>query len=325
MRDNERTRLINPEKFQKNMETMNPLSGWKNPVPNAFSVHGVTLDKNGANLSTSGLKDKAEETANKALSWVQVNPQHKFDLAIPRGYIKIQLEGNTADYTFTQQSVGQQDYGYTATQQVQSYTTPEGFKVSFTPASVGNEYTGCSTLYQVLFPETMGSQAEHLKVLNTLLQRCREIKKGFDMKQLIEILNSVPVDPSASAGDYLIFQKNGKLVISMLGTELRFQANPDGGTKEDFAPEIASPSVNTALYAITDPLTGNGIGPIPAVVAEHGIYSWTPGSGYDYCLGQLTLKRVTTIAAAGIPQDMLKAHQAKLDDIAKEQAKQQQH
>ena len=292
MKDNERTHLINPENFEQNTEVSRPFDGWSNPVPNAFSVQGAT----------SGIKG----ASNKALSWVQVNPQYKFNLGIPHAFIRIHLD-STARYTHAGQQLGSQNYALHPAVTQQSFSTPAQLKVSFVPVNVGNEYAGAASLYDALFPRALGSDNDHAKVLSTLLQRCREIQKDFSLDQLIAVLKATPIDISGTQNDYIIFPKKNVLV-ARLAAQAYSEVSwilpaqvADGGQKE-IAKEDVTGQPNTAFYTVTEPVTGTSIGPIPAVSQEHGSFKWTPGSGFDGCLGELNVARTTTFPAFGAPE-----------------------
>lgn len=288
MKENDRTHLINPENFAANQLEKKGFDGWKNPVPNAFSVHGVTSN-------------------NLAVSWVQVNPQYKFNLGIPHAYIRIRIESNKARYSFAQQALGDENYGFRPTVSSNSFTTPAQLKVSFIPVNLGNEYAGSTSLYDVLFPSALNARNEHTKVLSTLLQRCREIRKGYTLDQLVRVLKSTPVDPSGIQNEFYIFPSKGELTAAFASQALS-QArwiNPltqADGSKKEIAREDLVGQPNTALFTVTEPLTGASIGPVPAVTQEHGSFTWTPGSGFDGCLGELSVARTTEIPAAGVPQ-----------------------
>lgn len=290
MRDNDRTHLINPENFNSNTDTAKLFDGWKNPVPNAFSVHGQTNSVN-----------------NRAVSWVQVNPQYKFNLGIPHSYIKIKLAGNNAVYTYTQRNLGQENYSYKTGASSPSFTTPEQLKVTFFPVKFGNEYNGASTLYDALFPSSLESQQEHEKVMSTLLQRCREIQKGFSADQLVQVLKTTPLEIAAMQSEYIIFPKKN-ILIGRSAARAYSEAswiNPstqaDGSSKE-IAHEDLIGRPNSAWFTVVEPVTNSSIGPLPAATAEHGSFNWAPGSGFDGCLGELSVSRTTTFAAAGVPE-----------------------
>lgn len=288
MKDNDRTHLINPETFAANKLENKGFDGWKNPVPNAFSVNG-----------SAG--------ANQAVSWVQVNPQYKFNLGIPHAYIKIKIENNKARYSFAQQPLGEENYAFRPIVTSTSFTTPAQLKVSFIPVNLGNEYATANSLYDVLFPAALNAKNEHAKVLSTILQRCREIRKGYTADQLVKVLKSTPVDPTGIQNEFYIFPSKNDLTAALASQALRQASwiNPMGradGSQKQIAREDVLGQPNSAMFTVTEPLTGASIGPIPALTQEHGSFKWTPGSGFDGCLGELNISRTTEFPAAGVPQ-----------------------
>lgn len=292
MKDNERTHLINPESFEANTEAAKPLDGWKNPVPNAFSVHGATSGVQGL--------------SNKALSWVQVNPQYKFNLGIPHAFIRIHLD-NSAVYSHLGERLGSESYAFRPGVSAQSFTTAAQLKVNFVPVNIGNEYAGATSLYDALFPKALNATNEHTKVLNTLLQRCREIQKDFSLDQLVAVLKATPVDFTGTQSDYIIFPKKNVLV-ARLAAQAYSEVNwilptqkADGGQKE-IAREDVVGQPNTAMFTVTEPVLGTTIGPLPVVSQEHGSFKWTPGSGFDGCLGEMNVSRTTSLPAFGVPE-----------------------
>ncbi len=289
MKDNDRTHLINPENFNANKLENKGFDGWKNPVPNAFSVHGESANN------------------NLAMSWVQVNPQYKFNLGIPHAYVKIKIDPNKARYTFAQQPLGEENYEFRPSVTSTSFTTPAQLKVTFVPVNLGNEYATANSLYDVMFPKALNAKNEHSKVLSTLLQRCREIRKGYTLDQLVKVLKSTAVDPTGLQNEFYIFPSKNELTAALASQALS-QArwiNPltqADGSKKEIAHEDSIGQPNTAMFTVTEPITGASIGPIPAVTQEHGTFNWTPGSGFDGCLGELSISRTTQFPAAGVPQ-----------------------
>lgn len=85
--DKERTHLVSRAEFDENKSSAKAISvDWNKPVPNAFSCEGQAKNQQGY-----------EE---KAVAFVQANPQKIYKMSIPHGFLHIVLEDNDVTWLF---------------------------------------------------------------------------------------------------------------------------------------------------------------------------------------------------------------------------------
>jgi hypothetical protein len=275
----ERPHLISAEKYNNESLKAKPIKDWRTPVPNAFSVGGKTINQ--------------DNLGQTAIAYVQTNPQRKFDLGIPRAFIRIRLEKNTVRYIHNQMPRTSMNYAFRKEEQIQVFDAGAG--VAHVTASLGNEYTP-PTLHQAIY----ALPGDHSEITRVLLQRCREIKRNIKEAELMALLQIPLVN---DIDEYLIFPLRKDFLVVMplpnaRGTVpgLDFLAKADGNEKE-IATEIAPLVPNSATVR----LVGSGQVTVPptATTIEHGHLKWKPGSGYEGCLGELSIERDTEILSFG--------------------------
>lgn len=85
--DKERTHLVSRSEFDENKASTKPISAdWAKPVPNAFSCEGAAKNQQGY--------------SEKAVAFVQANPQKIYKMSMPHGFLHIVLEDNDATWLF---------------------------------------------------------------------------------------------------------------------------------------------------------------------------------------------------------------------------------
>jgi hypothetical protein len=275
----ERPHLISAEKYNNETLKAKPLRDWKGPVPNAFSASGKTVNHDNLGQST--------------IAYVQTNPQRKFDLGIPHAFIRIKLDKNVVRYAHNNIPRSSGSYAFQKEEQLQVFDAGAG--VAHVKASLGNEYIP-PTLHKAIY----ALPGDHNEVTSVLLQRCREMKKNIKTAELMALLQ-IPLVQNTN--EYIIFPLRKDFLVVMplpsaRGTipGLDFLAGADGSEKE-IATEVSPLIPNSATVT----LVGSGQITVPptATTVEHGHIKWKPGSGYDGCLGELSIERETDILSYG--------------------------
>jgi hypothetical protein len=275
----ERPHLISAEKYNNETLQSKPIRDWKSPVPNAFSAGGKTVNQ--------------DNLGQAAIAYVQTNPQKKFDLGIPRAFIRIRLDKNIVRYAHNQIPRSTGNYGFQKEEQPQVFDAGAG--TAHVSASLGNEYIP-TTLHKAIY----ALPGDHSEVTRVLLQRCREMKKNIKESEMFALLQ-IPLVQNAN--EYVIFPlRKDCLVVMPLNSArgtipgLDLLASADGSEKE-IASEISPLAPNSATVT----LVGSGQITVPpsATTIEHGHIKWKPGSGYEGCLGELAIERETDIFSFG--------------------------
>ncbi len=273
----ERPHLIDSANFNTHTVKANPIQQWEKPVPNAFSVVGSSADQ--------------KSFGQKAMAYVQANPQRPFALEIPYGFIKVHLNANKAIFQINEQT-SEEEYSFFPTISAKGpYQAGAGTICAIT--MLGLEYIP-PTLYKAIY----ALPGDHSQVSKTLLQRSREIKQSCSESDLNTALSVCPIVPGID--DYIIFRIKNTMValpfpaaIQQVLQAADFNIDPDGGSMdmaEEFAffvPNFTFPIIIPNAAAI----------PVPFFFGtfEFGTETWKPGSGYNGCLGELSIERTTRV------------------------------
>ncbi len=283
-RNGEKPHLIGGEFFNQNLISTNPIA-WTDPVPNSFSVHSVA---------------KAG-TQQQAMAWAVTNPQLYFKMQIPQAFIHIQIQKNTLQWSLMGIPVESTDYGFLPGdfESSSTYPVPTCASVSGTEM-VGNEYITGPTLFTAIFalPPTPPMSSV---TFNYLLQRCQEIIPGYTAAQLTGLLTStVLTSTGADDQDYMIYPSNTISSATLLCTSASAapswtNTDPDGADQILESEGPATPNQGLETFDC-DGVTV----PLPLISTESCDRHWTAGTGYNGCLGMLTIKRTTTAVMYGI-------------------------
>ncbi len=284
----EKPHLISGKYFTDNTLAKSPFPTWTNPIPNAVSAHAKSTNQT--------------YYQNDATAYVVANPQRQYKLSLAHAFIRIKLDGNDASWYVNGIPAASSTYGYFPEVQnkVIAFDIGSGTLTGF--ASLGNEY----------IPPTLGKAiyalpGDHGQVTTKLLQRVREIKPGFSEGNLTALLNAQPLLPGVD--EYLIYPvyttadntdptimcQPAKIAAASCSW-LSSGATPDGSEKK-IADEAAA--AFTAPNQCWETVAGTGCKPGPFWTTMQGWLYWTAGSGYDQCLGQLRIKRKTSIYLNG--------------------------
>jgi len=310
-RAEEKTHLISGIEFKANQKSIQPLPQWPNPVPNAFSCHGRTV----AN-ATYG---------QEAISYVVGNPQRRFKLAMPHTFVHIKLEDNKVTWLLNSPVPELGDNHPSVEQYESTYPNrPDLASRSGTPTSaicgtlmansvpLGTEYVP-PTLDSALFGTAL-QVGNKSKLENALVQRINEMITDPEAPKFTAAkLHSLLDDPACIAAlqldeeDYYIFSPDGKEVKVAPKAEAMADAPwiipminhaADGSAKEIMSIESNVPLIGL-VQVIPDPFCSIYIPPFGLLNVEiHA--DWKPGSGYDGCLGEVTMKHHTEVYLWGV-------------------------
>lgn len=262
-----------PHLISKNVFDANstPLANWNKPLPNSWSAVGVSTNQG------RGLK---------SASCVQTNPQRKFNLEMPSAFVKINLKSNRAMFQTNEENETEESVGWYPWLYVEGpYDAGVGTITAY--CFTGLEYIP-PTVYQAIY----ALPGDHSDVSRRMLQRCREIKQNTTSDEVVSALKNCILIPGIT--DYYLFRKGDKIVCSSIGPAgiggmFGFSNEPDGsGTvaAEEFTAMFPNPTFNI--------LAGGGQPIYLCMLSlEYGTETWTPGSGYNGCLGRLDIERET--------------------------------
>jgi hypothetical protein len=290
---------------QKNVTEINQ---WSQPVPNAYSAMG----KGGG----------ATTTNESAISRVLTNPNEPFQMSIPHGFIHVKVQEMDVHWWFfpmgipTEYTAVQSTYGFIPDTQTCVPMLGGGIlctSVSPEEILIGTEVAGADIQRDIYsYPDTDTSLVDQ-----TLVNRCNEMITApgvvLSTNDVYNCLHNGANIPALIAGvtDFYIYSKDGK-TISCLPLPLAVQEapwlatvssqDPDGeiakiASDADFDP--GPPSIPPIPIVVPAPFCS----PTPACFEWSTLHKeiyWTPGSGYNKNLGELSIKRWTDVYSLGI-------------------------
>jgi len=307
----EKPHLISSSNFAQNQQPPNTLpESWQHPVPNAFSVEGNATKHDGTVLS--------------AMTWVQSNPRQTFTWAIPHSYIHILLNEMDAHWYFLPDPIedtvfnSPAAYDYTGTSSVTgSSNFPGGVcTTSVDPGSVdplGAELIGMD-LHGIIFgyPSSGSSQLE-----NFLLNRCDEMITDLptqstlatgDVDSALGCTSELLAFDASGDKNLYLYSNDGKTLTCQTQDEvtssgpqwlqqmINNNSEPDADGTEMTITDNSQAPAPIFFSPIPDPwpcfdteIVDLGFG------FSHISVYWTPGSGYNGCLGQVRVNRWTDI------------------------------
>lgn len=283
---NEMPHLISDSNFAQNDAATNPMAMMSVPPPNAWQATAATVGSKG------GLGASAAAVTN---------PQRHYKLAIPQAYITIMF-GNVAKWYVEGNKVKETTYENAPESQwaLKNIKLSKGGRLNGY-ASLGNEYDSASILKAI-----DKAPGDYTKVYDKMLKRIKEIKCGYTMEELKQLLKGVMISPAAKR--YFIFPKydtpdftNPTIVCQPDNGDLPKWLNPDnppdgleGPGSTDVEPLVDDP--NYCWSTILGPP-----GPTDIHHAElSGKAYWKPGTGFGQCLGEVRFLHVTEVKFTGV-------------------------
>lgn len=297
----EKPHLVARSTFDSNSSTAKPIT-WNDAVPNGFSAEGAAV-KSGPN-------------GERAISWVMSNPRQPFQLSMPHSFMKIHLDELRVHFMFfpapapAVEMAPSQSYDDYTPSSVTGAPAPAGGVLcsTVTPDSVevGLDVVG-RPLDQLIFGPPGGDTA-HLEALMT--NRMNEmLSKPGSTANMHSVLNDPLTIGYILAGerDFYVFSTDGEnltvlpkyLALPMAPWLLgSIDNNPDGSESKLVddtwipAPIFFSPIVTPDPFCTEFLALGWG-------TWDKDLY-WTPGTGYNKCLGTVRVKRWTDVYSLGI-------------------------
>lgn len=313
----EKTHLVSGPKFEAEKPSAQPLS-WKKPIPNAFSASGDVVRAGG------GLGEHAS-------SWVIANPHEPFRMAIPHSFLKIHVEKPKTHWkflpyvTWVRSPYGDQEYDFDGPTDQTGPLMPlggVGCSTSFAGvvSNIGLDVFG-RPLDWLLFPPEFNLGDNDTKLVEDyMVNRVNEMMTDVNAKPLTaDDLHKCLVDPLTIGylhkwQDLYIFSTDGKTITCAPKEVAMFMApwllwennmidNEPDGTEKKIIDDNWIPGVATG-----NP-TSTPLPPIPKpwvhvidtdwCTYDENVY-WTPGSGYNGCLGTIRLERFTEVFTLSI-------------------------
>lgn len=293
----EKPHLVSQSTFEKDMPANTALS-WSSPVPNAFSGEGQAM--------------KNANDGEKAISWVLSNPRQNYQMAIPHSFVNIHIDKPKSHWYFfpgafpVEFKLAEQSYGFIPDYQTASM--PAGgilCATVTTSATIGSEIAGADLDGMVFRPPNLPGN----RTMEYLVSRCNEMMTVPGATITSTDVHAALSDPictaalwSGASDDFVLFSTDGKSIScrpkeAVLGFApwlIKVISNSPDGTEVMALnggmipfPFIAPPII------VPDPFCTQNIDyAYGSIQMDVG---WTPGSGYNGCLGKLRVKRWTDI------------------------------
>lgn len=273
--------LISDTVFQQSKPTVTPVGDFSNPIPNAWHASGVVYGEKG------NLRASASAVAN---------PQRQFDLAIPYGYVKIQMTNFAYWYVegkFKDKNPYPAEPGY------KKLGLP-GAKLSDDKqfdgwANLGNEYNQPSLL--AFMDMTPGSKEA---VYDKMTQRLKQVDPKFTKQNLKKLLDKVSL--TSGVKEYYIYP----VYKSADNTDPSITVAPDTGKLPGWLRKIQEDNLDGGFTNVVEEKALFGepnscwavpeSNPAPTGGTKFtGKIDWAPGTGFNQCLGMVKMARETKI------------------------------
>jgi hypothetical protein len=302
--------LVSGREFSSNTVKAKPIGDWQKPIPNAYSGEGIVAG--GGKTATQ-----------KATSFVLTNPGQPFKMSLPHSFVRIKLDEMKAHWFFF--PIGPQSdaveygeptkYDFKKPQFISGPKMPLGGPFCAYVQAGDNIQLGLEvfarSLDEVIFAAPgEGNVTTEAYLLNRANEMIGKVGKVITKKDLHECLNHWTTRGFLYAGEteYYMFSADGEtleclpkyLAIAKAPWLVLFQGNePDG--KEMKIVDDADCIATLLNNATAKPLPKCILFPPPFGwgLWDKDIY-WTPGSGYNSCLGNLRVKRWTEVYSVGI-------------------------
>jgi len=289
-------------------------------LPNAFRESGQISDQIQLAASASAV----------------ANPMRSYELAIPHSFVAIKLtsiatirlddgHGHTTTYPQTPY--------YSDTGTLQPFKSVDLEKKRYTYPYSSSKWLGTSgllngyvSLGNELQPDNLWQAinalpGDHSAAISAILQRVKEFKPGYTQAELQNLLKSQRlVNNGEETVTYYVYPKystpdNTSAQVSV-GTAgqlpgwLNTSASPEGSSKTIVKEQTQRDKPNTAWSTIIDghyeiPMTPKPDWPSYSAdvhrTALSGTLSWQPGTGWNQCLGVLSINRKTDVIFTGWP------------------------
>ncbi len=276
-RRGEMPHLIADGYFTQNRADSHPLGAMV--IPNAFQGRGTADGAQGSLTATAS---------------AVANPMRTYSLSIPQGYIALHFS-NKCNWYVEGKRKGTIPYGFKPTTEwVAKEVKLQDDRQLNGWGSLGNEYNAAS-VYGVL----LALPADHMPVFQKMLQRLQEIDKNFSLAQLQALLQKQAPNPTVDT--YYIFPRysSSDFTNPTMDIAAKGQALPNWlavtlaeGQSLPVLKENVQKDQPNKCWDYVFPGT-------PVTLPHHseisGTMSWAPGTGYNQCLGELYVDRLTEL------------------------------
>lgn len=311
----EKTHLVSGPKFEAEKPSAQPLN-WKKPIPNAFSASGDVVRAGG------GLGEHAT-------SWVIANPHEPFRIAIPHSFFKIHVEKPKTHWkflpyvTWVRSPYGDQEYDFDGPVDQTGPAMPlggVGCSVSFAGVfnNIGLDVYMRPLDWLIFPPEFKLGNNDTSNVENLMVNRINEMMTDPNAKPLTaDDLHDCLVDPITIAylqkwQDFYVFSTDGKTISVAPYEVAMFMApwllwenkmidnEPDGTEKKIiddnwmYAPPVIVSGSPTSTPLPPYPKPWVHVVDKDWATYDENVY-WTPGSGFNGCLGKFRIERYTEV------------------------------
>lgn len=319
----EKTHLVSGPQFTKEKPENEPLS-WAKPIPNAFSAEGESKKSGGGQ-------------GEHAMSWVVANPHQAFRLAIPHSFLKIHVEKPKTHWKFFPyvdwvEFGDEQEYDFDKPDQTQTGPVMPAGGVGCVTSNAGTvNNIGADVAFRpldwLLFPPEFKLTGTDFSPLeNYMVNRINEMipdagtptapAKPLTADDLHDCLMNPLTIAYLKKGiqDYYIFSKDGKTITCQpeelaevmapwLRTDMNMIANDPDGTEKKVIDDANMPGLamgdDVSSVPLELPIPFTNFLDIDWSTYDENVY-WTPGSGYNGCLGTVRLERYTEIHTLSI-------------------------
>lgn len=278
----------------------------------------------------------SEQVQLAATASAVANPMRTYELAIPHSFVAIKLSsiatirlddghGHTSTYPQTPY--------YSDTGTIQPFKSVDLEKKRYTYPYSSSKWLGTSgllsgyvSLGNELQPDNLWQAinalpGDHSAAISVVLQRVKEFKPGYTQAELQNLLKSQRlVNDGEETVTYYIYPKystpdntSAQVAVGTSGQLpgwLNSSASPEGSSKTIVKEQTQRDKPNTAWSTIIDghyeiPMTRKPDWPSYSAdvhrTALSGTLSWQPGTGWNQCLGVLSINRKTDVIFTGWP------------------------
>ncbi len=315
----EKTHMVSGNEFNAFTNGAKPIGEWEKPIPNAWSGEGVV----------SG--SKSNDKTLKATSWVLANPGKTYKMSMPHSFVRIKIDKMETHWFFfpTVPPIPPEPVEYGDPQEYKIKDVPKSQTGPAMPlggmfcamvkagddVEVGFDVLG-KTLDDIIFAApgegNLTSETYLLNRANEMISVPGRVITPADLHACLDDFMTI-IYLYGDQNEYILFSPDGKKLevmpkdLAMLKAPwlLLYQDNkPDGLEKQLVDSSCMAPLLN---IVDAEPLPGFFLVPPVGWGKWTKNIFWTPGSGYNSCLGELRVKRGTAVYsfACALP-DVLK-------------------